>query len=172
MNVHWHSAPLPAGTAHGLRSSGKARSEPAQTAATARRHDELLRAVGQLERLLHGLERDGVDEVGRTLARALVIRLDELLDTRFADQEQRLFELFRRDADASIRQATDTLRLDHEWITGNWRELRPMLDSVARSFCWVDIDALRGAAALFTALVRDHVGQEAALLARASPVRP
>jgi hypothetical protein len=171
MSVPSHSAPVTSGTAHGPRSSGKAAGAPVQACAGVRSHDELLHAVGQLDRLLRGLERDGVDDAGRVSAHLLVARLDELLDTRFADQEHRLLALFRRDADARIRQATDTLRVDHEWITGNWRELRPMLDSIARSYCWVDLDALRSAAELFSALVRDHVGQQAALLARASSVQ-
>jgi len=171
MTVPSHSTPLPSGAAHGLRNPGKAPGKSAQAGAGAPAHEKLLHAVGQLDRLLHELESGDVDEAGRASARDLVAWLDELLDTRFADQEQRLFALFRRDADARVRQATDTLRLDHDWITGNWRELRPMLDSLARSYCWVDIDALRGAAELFTALVRDHVGHEAALLARASPVQ-
>ena len=171
MSVPSNFAPTASGTAHGPGSSGKAAGAPGQAQAGARCHDELLHAVAQLDRLLHELEQDGVDEAGRRSARALVARLDELLDTRFADQEQRLLALFRRDADARIRQVADTLRVDQEWITGNWRELRPMLDSIARSYCWADIDALRSAAELFTALVRDHVGQQAALLARASPMR-
>jgi len=167
MSVPSHFAPATGGPAHGPTSAGRTIAHVQATPG----HDELLHAVGQLDRLLQDLERDGVDEAGRGSARALVARLDELLDTRFADQEQRLLARFRRDADARIRQATDTLRVDQEWITGNWRELRPMLDGVARSYCWADIDALRGAAELFTALVRDHVDQQAALLARASPVR-
>jgi len=171
MSVPSQSAAVTGASTQRARSSGKAASAADQAPAGGRSHGELLHAVGQLDRLLQELERDGVDEAGRQSARALVGRLDELLDTRFADQEQRLLALFRRDADARIRQATDTLRVDHEWITGNWRELRSMLDSIARSYCWADIDALRSAAELFTALVRDHVDQQAALLARASPMR-
>lgn len=170
MSVPSHSALVTGGSERGPRSAGKTIA-PVQTSNSARSHDELLHAVGQLDRLLHALEQDGVDETGRSSARALVARLDELLDIRFADQERRLLALFHRDADARIRQATDTLRVDQEWITGNWRELRPMLDSIARSYCWADIDALRSATELFTALVRDHVDQQAALLARASPMR-
>ena len=170
MSVPSHSALVTGDTERGPRSAGKTIA-PVQTSNAARSRDDLLHAVGQLDRLLDELEQDGVDEAGRGSARALVARLDELLDTRFGDQDRRLLALLRRDADARIRQATDTLRVDQEWITGNWRELRPMLDSIARSYCWADIDALRSAAELFTALVRDHVGQQAALLARASPMR-
>ena len=170
MSVPSQSAAVTGASTQRARSSGKAASA-ADQAAGGRSQGELLHAVGQLDRLLQELERDGVDEAGRQSARALVGRLDELLDTRFADQEQRLLALFRRDADARIRQATDTLRVDHEWITGNWRELRSMLDSIARSYCWVDLDALRSAARLFATLVRDHVDQQAALLAHASPAR-
>jgi hypothetical protein len=167
MSLHGHSTSSPASPVPGPRGPGRPRGAPAQAAATAASHHELLHAAGQLDRLLDRLDEVGLDEVGRTLARALVLRFDQLLDIRFADQEMRLFALFRRAADAGVRQAADALRVDHEWITGNWRELRSMLDGVARSYCWADIDALRGAVELFVALVRDHVGQEAALLARA-----
>jgi Hemerythrin HHE cation binding domain len=170
MSVPSHSALVTGATERGPRRAGKTIA-PVQTSKSLRSHDDLLHAVGQLDRLLDELEQDGVDEAGRSSARALVARLDELLDTRFGDRERRLLAQLHRDADAGMRQATDTLRVDQEWITGNWRELRPMLDSIARSYCWADIDALRSAAELFTALVRDHVDQQAALLASASPMR-
>ena len=138
----------------------------------ARSRDGLLDALAQVDHLVARLEQSGVDPLGATLAGAVVARLDELLDTGFTEQERRLFAAFQRDGDASTRQAVDRLRLDHAWITANWWDLRPMLDSLARGYCWVDIDALRDAADVFRTLVKDHVAQEGALLEKSAGHRP
>ena len=127
---------------------------------------QLLDAVGQLDRLLDRVQAAGADAPCRTWAHAVAARFDELLDTGFADEEHRRFTRLQRQADAAAQQAVARLRLDHAWITANWWDLRPMLDSLARGYCWVDTDTLRDAADLFTTLVREHVAQEADLLDR------
>ncbi|MBA3624435.1 MAG: hypothetical protein H0W48_08295 [Methylibium sp.] len=65
-----------------------------------------------------------------------------------------------RDGDAATTQAVQRLKQDHAWLELDWRELRPHLEAVASGQSSYDIDFLREAAAVFTALSHDHIALE------------
>ena len=56
------------------------------------------------------------------------------------------------------------LRQDHRWLEQNWREIGPRLDAIADGQSWVEVDALREAVQVFTALSHDHIALEEAYI--------
>jgi hypothetical protein len=120
----------------------------------------------QLVQLVDRLDASGPDPHSRRLAAAIIDQMDEVLPDVLLRGSRSLLSASTPPADAWTQQATAHLRADHGWISGNWCELRPLIDGVACGQSWVDLDRLRDAAELFCALQREHAALATTLLAR------
>jgi hemerythrin-like domain-containing protein len=63
------------------------------------------------------------------------------------------------------------LQQDHGWLEEDWRELRPMLATIAEGYAWHEPEALRQMAAVFGALYLEHVALEESLIYPAAKER-
>ncbi len=66
--------------------------------------------------------------------------------------------------DAAVRAQVQRLQQDHNWIEEDWLELEPHLQAVAQGWGPGNLDYLRPALTEFTALYREHLAVEEALL--------
>ncbi|MDO9073050.1 MAG: hemerythrin domain-containing protein [Rubrivivax sp.] len=79
-------------------------------------------------------------------------------------EETQVFPGLLAGHDAAVRAQVQRLQQDHNWIEEDWLELEPHLQAVARGEGPRDVEFLRPALAEFTALYREHLAVEEALL--------
>ncbi len=123
-------------------------------------HRHTLIALGQLAALIRRLAERGPDDEARALAAAVVRHFSVRNRAHHADEETHLFPALEAGGDPAIVQAVLRLRQDHHWLEEDWRELSPHLDAVACGQNWYDLDLMREAAEVFTALSHDHIALE------------
>ena len=123
-------------------------------------HRQTLLALGKLAALVSSLIKNGPDADSRGLAREVVEHFSTIARVHHEDEERHLFPRLLRNGDTATIEAVKRLQLDHAWLELDWREIGPHLDAVASGQSWYDLDFLREAAAVFTALSHDHIALE------------
>ena len=127
-------------------------------------HRQTIYALGKLSALITHLSVQGADDESRELAAEILRHFSITARTHHEDEERHLFPKLTATGDAETAQAVQCLRQDHGWLEEDWRELAPQLDAVACGQSWYELDFLREAAAVFTALSRDHIALEESLI--------
>ena len=61
-------------------------------------------------------------------------------------------------------QQVQRLQQDHGWLEEDWRELSPQIEASAQGYNWYDLAMLRLALPVFTALYKEHIALEEALV--------
>jgi len=127
-------------------------------------HRETLEVLETLSGLLLHLESGTVDPIARELARRIVHHFGSVSRLHHEDEERHVFPVLARSGDPVVVDAVLRLQQDHDWLEEDWMELSPQLDAVACGHPWYDLDALREAVAVFTALSQDHIALEESLI--------
>ena len=127
-------------------------------------HREVLGALRGLVTLLDHLDAQGVDATARRLAADAVRFFSETARAHHADEERVVFPGLLRSDDAVLVQHVQRLQQDHGWLEEDWLSLSPQLDAVSKGYSWYDIDELRHAVDIFTALYQDHIDLEESLI--------
>lgn len=122
-------------------------------------HREVLGALRGLVTLL-----DHLDATARRLAADAVRFFSETARAHHADEERVVFPGLLRSDDAVLVQHVQRLQQDHGWLEEDWLSLSPQLDAVSKGYSWYDIDELRHAVDIFTALYQDHIDLEESLI--------
>lgn len=127
-------------------------------------HREVLGALRGLVTLLDHLDDQGVDSTARQMAADAVRFFSETARAHHADEERVVFPGLLRSDDAVLVQHVQRLQQDHGWLEEDWLNLSPQLDAVSKGYSWYDIDELRHAVDVFTALYQDHIDLEESLI--------
>ncbi len=127
-------------------------------------HREVMVQLGLLGELIEHLDRHGVDERARELARDIGAFFNGHARQHHADEETRVFPGLLAGGDADLVQHVRRLQQDHGWLEEDWRELAPPLEAIARGYSWYDLDMLRHALPVFTELYREHIALEESMI--------
>ena len=87
------------------------------------------------------------------------------------DEERFVFPQVLARGDRGMVEAIARLQQDHNWLEEDWMELAPHLAAVSEGQFWYDLDLLREGAAVFTALLHDHIALEESVIYPASRTR-
>jgi hemerythrin-like domain-containing protein len=127
-------------------------------------HRQTIEALETLSTLLLHLESGTLDPIARTLARRVVHHFGTVSRQHHEDEERHVFPVLARSADAAVVEAVLRLQQDHDWLEEDWMELSPQIDAIACGQPWYDLDVLREAVAVFTALSHDHIALEESVI--------
>lgn len=106
----------------------------------------------QLDALVHHMDRDGWDAWARDRARAVIEFFSGAVRRLRADEEGTLFPLL-----AHREEQVDRLLQDLGWMDENWTELVSQLRPIAEGFGGTDVDMLRHATQVYSALWDEHL---------------
>lgn len=154
-------APRPARTARPTRPSMVPSDDFEVLDAT---HREVMVQLGLLGELIEHLDRHGVDDHARELARTIGAFFNGHARQHHADEETRVFPGLLASGDADLVQHVRRLQQDHGWLEEDWRELAPPLDAIASGYSWYDLDMLRHGLPVFTELYREHIALEESMI--------
>jgi hemerythrin-like domain-containing protein len=127
-------------------------------------HQQIAKAVQQLQVLVDRLQNHGVDGETQTMARDIFQFFMNTARQHHADEEKHVFPALLRSGDPSLVQHTLRLQQDHGWIEEDWLELAPQLEAIAAGYNWFNVDQLMHAVPLFAALYADHMALEESLV--------
>jgi hemerythrin-like domain-containing protein len=137
-------------------------------------HRQMLFTLGKLSALIARVASVGPDAEARTIAGEIVRFFSTTVRQHHEDEERHVFPRMAAAADPDVRQAVLRLQTDHDWLEEDWMELSPHLAAIAAGQGWYDLHFLREGAAVFTALLHDHIALEESLIypkARAALLR-
>jgi hemerythrin-like domain-containing protein len=127
-------------------------------------HRQTVFTLGKLAALVSRLATLGPDAQARALAAEIIRHFSTTARQHHVDEERHVFPRLSTSADPEIVQAVRRLQQDHGWLEEDWMELSPHLEAVARSHAGYDLDVLREAAAVFTALSHEHIALEESII--------
>jgi hemerythrin-like domain-containing protein len=127
-------------------------------------HHRMLQMLKQLNVLLERLEREGISDAARDSAREICSFFDDHARSHHAAEEAHVFPALLRDADEALTQNIQRLQQDHGWLEEDWIELEPQLKAVSEGYSWYNLEELRAAVNVFTALSQDHIALEESLI--------
>ena len=127
-------------------------------------HRDILVALAKLKALTARLEESGPDPEARSLAREIGLFFADDARQHHEDEERHVFPKLLGAGDAELTQAVLRLQQDHGWIEEDWLEIAPQIDAVAAGMSSYDIDQLKAAVDLFTALLHEHIALEESLI--------
>jgi hemerythrin-like domain-containing protein len=123
-------------------------------------HRQTLFTLGKLAALISRLTNIGADAEARAMAAEIVRFFSITARQHHQDEEQHVFPKLVTEGDPDTVRAVLRLQQDHNWLEEDWMELSPHLDAVACGQSWYDVDFMREAAEIFTALAHDHIALE------------
>ena len=123
-------------------------------------HRRTLVALHTLNELVARLAAEGGSEHVRTMAGQVVKFFATTSREHHEDEERHVFPKALASGDADVVQAVLRLQQDHNWLEEDWLELSPQLSALAQGQSLWDLDFLREATEVFTALSHDHMALE------------
>ena len=127
-------------------------------------HREVALVLTQMEQLAHMLALPAQRAQAAVLSGQACDFFNGPARAHHEAEETQVFPRLLAGHDAAVRAQVQRLQQDHNWIEEDWLELEPQLQAVARGEGPGDVDFLRPALAEFTALYREHLAVEEALL--------
>jgi hemerythrin-like domain-containing protein len=127
-------------------------------------HRQTVFTLGKLSALISRLSTVGPDAEARAMAAEIVRHFSTTARRHHEDEERHVFPKMATSSDPAIVQAVLRLQQDHDWLEEDWMELSPHVDAVACGHAGYDLDVMREAAAVFTALSHDHIALEESLI--------
>lgn len=123
-------------------------------------HRHTLAALHTLNALVARLESEGHSEHVRAMAAQVVKFFSTTAREHHEDEERHIFPKALTSGDAYVVQAVLRLQQDHSWLEEDWLELSAHLNALAAGQSLWDLDFLREATDVFTALSHDHMALE------------
>jgi hemerythrin-like domain-containing protein len=127
-------------------------------------HREVVGHLQALQQLVQHLDRTGVDATARQLATEIVRFFSQTAQQHHADEERLVFPALLAGTDAHLIEQVKHLQMDHGWLEEDWKQMELQLGAVAEGYSWFDLDELRSASEVFTALYHDHIALEESLI--------
>jgi hemerythrin-like domain-containing protein len=127
-------------------------------------HRRILFAVGKLSALVARLGAFGTDAEARSMAAELLDFFSSTVRQHHEDEERHVFPRLVTEGDDETVQAVLRLQQDHDWLEEDWMALSPHLAAISGGQSWCNLDVLRDGAAVFSALLHDHVALEESLI--------
>lgn len=127
-------------------------------------HSQMIFSLGKLSALITRLSVHGADAEARAMAAEIVAFFSTTVSQHHEDEERHVFPKLLAGGDARTVQAVLRLQTDHDWLEEDWLALSPHVAAVAGGQSWYDLDLMRDAAAVFTALLHDHIALEESLI--------
>lgn len=127
-------------------------------------HRAALEMLAAFERLIDRLGEHGVDATSRAGAAEIMAFFEGPGRDHHAQEEAVVFPGLLASNDAELIHHVRRLQQDHGWIEEDWLELRPQIEGIASGFEWHDLDLLRHALPVFTALYHEHIALEEAVV--------
>jgi hemerythrin-like domain-containing protein len=128
-------------------------------------HGQMVFTLGKLSALVARLAASGgPDTESRTLAREVLDFFDTTMRRHHEDEERHVFPALVAAGDPDTVQALLRLQQDHNWIEEDWMELQPHVASIAGGRSGYALEVLREGAAVFSALLHEHVALEESMI--------
>ena len=127
-------------------------------------HHKMVEMLADLTQLVDHLASQGPDVATRGRALAVCKFFSNTARQHHADEETLVFPLLIRSGDASLTRHVLRLQQDHGWLEEDWLEIAPNLQAVAYGHSGYDLDSLRQAVAVFSALHQEHLALEETLI--------
>lgn len=125
-----------------------------------RAHAAAMQMLHRFDLLIERLDSHGADELARQHAVAIRGFFDGPGRQHHADEEALVFPQLLAGGDETLVALVHRLQEDHAWLEQDWHELAPQLEAIAGGYNWFDLDMLRVALPMFTALYREHIALE------------
>ncbi|MBI5258620.1 MAG: hemerythrin domain-containing protein [Burkholderiales bacterium] len=135
-----------------------------QIDALDRTHKQVMDHLAEMRVLIDKLDQAGVDPAARAMATDICRFFSAHARQHHADEERLVFPALLRSSDESLVQHVLRLQQDHGWLEEDWLELELQLQAVAAGYSWYDLDSLRHAVSVFTALYHEHIALEESLV--------
>jgi len=123
-------------------------------------HRETLVALETLNDLVARLQAEGDSDDVRAMAGRVVQFFSTTAREHHEDEERHVFPKVLAGADPDTVQTVLRLQQDHSWLEEDWLELSSHLKALAAGHSMWDVDFLREASEVFTALSHDHMALE------------
>jgi len=123
-------------------------------------HRQTLAALNTLNALVARLASEGHSEQVRAMAGQVVKFFSTTAREHHEDEERHVFPTALTSGDPYVVQAVLRLQQDHSWLEEDWLELSAHLNALAAGQSLWDLDFLREASDVFTALSHDHMTLE------------
>jgi hemerythrin-like domain-containing protein len=134
-------------------------------------HRHIVLALGKLSALIARLAIHGPDREARAMAHDIERFFSTTVRQHHEDEERHVFPAVLARGDTEMVDAVARLQQDHNWLEEDWMELSPHLAAVAQGQSWYDLDLLREGAAVFSALLHEHIALEDSVIYPASRTR-
>lgn len=129
-----------------------------------RTHQQMLVVLAELSQLVDRLDAQGTEPAVRRSAKLVCQFFDAEARHHHAVEETEVFPTLVRKGDKVLIQHVLRLQQDHGWLEEDWLALAPQLQAVAQGYSGYDIDTLRHAVPVFTALYHEHIALEESLI--------
>lgn len=159
--------PTPIAAAKPVRPARPARARAPELPAMERldrTHRKMLEVLAGLGQLIDHLEVEGVDATARQRAAAACRFFAGQARDHHANEETLVFPALVRGGDPLLIQQVLRLQQDHGWLEEDWLALEPQLQAVAQGYSWYELDGLRHAVGVFTALYQEHIALEESMV--------
>ncbi len=123
-------------------------------------HRAALDMLGAFDRLIDHLDDRGLDDIARASASEILAFFEGPGRDHHAQEESQVFPGLLASSDAEMVQHVRRLQQDHGWLEEDWRELKPQIEGIAAGYNWYDLNMLRHALPVFTALYHEHIALE------------
>jgi len=128
-------------------------------------HARVIEHLHKLDEMVSLLEADGGVQPGtRQLAAECMQFFCSAARAHHEEEERSVFPALLASSDTQLVQNVQRLQQDHGWLEEDWHELSLQVSAVAEGYSWYDLDALRPAVQVFTALYQDHIELEESLI--------
>lgn len=127
-------------------------------------HRRVLEVLQTFDGLLDHLEAFGPDPTARALARDIGGFFESQARQHHADEERHIFPLLLNSGQPDLVHQVLRLQQDHGWLEEDWLELAPQIEAIAAGYNWYNVDVLRHALPVFTALHREHIALEESMI--------
>lgn len=127
-------------------------------------HREIAQVLGQMEQLARALGTPGEESKAVRLAAHACQFFNGPARAHHEVEETQVFPSLLASHDPLLREQVQQMQRDHHWIEEDWLEIEPHLQAAAQGRGSHHLEFLGPALAEFTALYREHLAVEDALL--------
>jgi len=129
-----------------------------------RTHRAAMDMLQAFDRLLTQLHDEGLSEAAGQSAKDILAFFGGPGRDHHAQEEKQIFPGLLAAGDPDMAHHVRRLQQDHGWLEEDWNELSPQIEAIAQGYSWYDVNHLRHALPVFTALYHEHIALEESLI--------